>query len=90
VSGPAGAQHSNVVTASGFDDDQNQVSDDSGARVRILSIVTPPPFIPVTGIDSGGAELPFSSLALGSLGMVFFGLGFAIKGYADRREEDES
>jgi uncharacterized repeat protein (TIGR01451 family) len=90
VGGQAGAVHNNIVTAIGSDDDDNPVSDDGGAIVRILSIVTPPPFIPVTGVDTGATGLPLSSLALGSLGMVFFGLGFAVKGYADRREEDES
>lgn len=90
VGGPAGAVHNNIVTANGSDDDENPVSDDGGALVRILSLVTPPPFIPVTGVASSASGLPFSTLALGSLGMVFFGLGFAIKGYADRREEDES
>ncbi len=89
VGGQAGAVHNNIVTANGSDDDENPVSDDGAALVRILSLVTPPPFIPVTGVDSSAAD-PLSSLALGSLGMVFFGLGFAIKGYADRREEDES
>ncbi len=82
--------HNNVVTASGFDDDENEVSDESGARVRILSIVTPPPLIPVTGTNQTALYLPPSSLAFASIGMMFLGLGLAFKGYADRREEDEA
>ncbi|HEY70668.1 MAG TPA: hypothetical protein G4O08_08810 [Anaerolineae bacterium] len=89
IGGPAGSLHSNIVTASGSDDDQNPVSANNDAFVRVLTIVTPPPFIPVTGVDLGGSELPLSSLGFASLGMMFFGLGFVTKGFAGKREEDE-
>jgi uncharacterized repeat protein (TIGR01451 family) len=89
VGGPAGTLHTNIVTATGSDDDENQVSDDGEAYVRVITIVTPPPFIPVTGVDLGSNGLPLSSLGFASLGMMFYGLGFITKGFANKREDEE-
>jgi uncharacterized repeat protein (TIGR01451 family) len=43
VSGSAGSTHTDVVTASGFDDDENQVSGSDDAKVTVTATPPPPP-----------------------------------------------
>jgi uncharacterized repeat protein (TIGR01451 family) len=87
VSGAAGATHNNVVTANGFDSEQNEVSGDDDAIVNIIDDeVPPPPLIPVTGVDLGSG-IGISPFGFASFGMVLLGLGIVINGYTSRREQ---
>lgn len=89
VGGSAGATHNNVVTANGFDSEQNEVSGDDDATVNIIDDeIPPPPLIPVTGVDLGSG-FGISPFGFASIGLALIGLGIVINGYASRLERKE-
>lgn len=84
VGGAVGATHNNVVTANGFDSEQNEVSGDDDATVNIIDDEgPPPPLIPVTGVDLGSGS-GISPFGFASVGLVMLGLGIVVNGYAYR------
>jgi hypothetical protein len=76
ITGPAGTVHTNEVTATAEDNDENPAIADDDARVVI---VEERPIIPVTG---GGIKLDRASMLalLYGLGFWFLGLGLVIFG----------